>query len=121
MNKAALLLANSGQQKVRGWDIHVARLSGSNCYGYSNGSGFMEVSGGSFEAISSDTPTLSYLYTMTGAPIYGTLTFGSPNGLNVMRLDTGATIAMASSFPAIQQGFFNASDVGKTIRVVIVE
>ena len=45
MNKAALLM-NSGQQKVRGWDIHVARLSGSTCYGYSNGSGFMEVSGG---------------------------------------------------------------------------
>lgn len=120
MNKAALLM-NSGQKKVRGWDIKVAQLSGSNCYGYSNGTGFMDVSGGSFEALSSDTPTLGYLYTMTGAPIYGILTFGSPNGLNVMRIDTGATIAMASTFPSVQQGFFSASDVGKTIRVVIVE
>lgn len=114
----AMLLMNAGK-KVRGWDIHVANM-GSDTYGYSNGSGFMGFSGGSFQSLSSDTPTLNYLYTMSNT-MFGTITLGNPTGLSVKREDSGKTITMAGQAPGISASFFTASDVGKTIRVVIVE
>ena len=130
LNKELLLLsAREKKFRGRGWDVQVERYSNPvvdlKMYGYANGD-FNNAVFGSIQPISLDTPSLTSLFTWENS-IFGSYwtTHSNLKNTTLCRKDTSQIIYFPSTTAELQtvrgESFFTSSDVGKTVRVLILE
>ena len=128
LNKELLLLsAREKKFRGRGWDVQVGRLvsvADLKLYGYSNGD-INNTVFGSIQPISLDTPSLTALFTWENS-IFGSYwtTHCNLNNITICREDTSQIIYFPSTTSAgqtVKESFFTSSDIGKTVRVLILE
>lgn len=132
LNKELLLLsAREKKFRGRGWDVEVGRFSipdvelTNKVYGYSKVDGDLYWNFGSIQPISLDTPSLTMLQTWENS-IFGSYwtTHCNLNNITLCREDTSQIIyfpSTTSGSQMIKESFFTSSDVGKTVRVLILE
>lgn len=130
LNKELLLLSAEGKKfRGRGWDVNVEKFSitGANfsLYGYSKGDFVADAVFGSIQPISLDTPSLTSLFTYENS-IFGSYWTSHCNIKNITlcREDSGQIIYFPQSTSGVQmikESFFTSLDIGKTVRVLILE
>ena len=130
LNKELLLLsAREKKFRGRGWDVQVGKPSielTSKLYGYEKNDDNPYFNYGSIQPLSLDTPSLTVLWTMENS-IFGSYwaTACSLSNITISREDTSQIIYFPSTTSGQEivrgESFFTSSDVGKTVRVLILE
>ena len=119
LNKELLLLGAEGKKfRGRGWDVTVAvDPYQSLVFGYDSGT-FVMGGLGSIQPISTDSPNLNSLFTL------GSFSYSDLPNITICREDSGQIIYFLNEdvpFQTFDGTFFTSSDVGKTVRVLILE
>ena len=130
LNKELLLLsAEEKKFRGRGWDVQVGKPSiefTNKLYGYEKNDDNPPFNYGSIQPLSLDTPSLTVLWTMENS-IFGSYwaTACSLSNITISREDTSQIIYFPSTTAELQivrgESFFTSSDIGKTVRVLILE
>lgn len=133
LNKEMLLLsAREKKFRGRGWDVQVGSYSipgvelTNKVYGYSKSDDNLYMNFGSIQPISLDTPSLTALLTWENS-IFGSYwtTHCNLHNITLCREDTSQIIYFPSTTSGQEivrgESFFTSSDVGKTVRVLILE
>lgn len=131
LNKGLLLLsAEEKKFRGRGWDVQVGKLSFPGgieptykVYGYQNDDDTISTNFGSIQPLSLDTPSLTRLATWENS-VWGSYwtTHCSLNNITLCREDKSQIIYFPSGSSIVRgESFFTSSDIGKTVRVLILE